>query len=119
MAIDLGKKSSYIYIVVGDNGEVRTERYIPTTKDGFSTVLLGLDKSTVIVEVSSTMDESHPCWKNTMQTRKSRIQKRKTHCGIDKEEIKEFNKRIADELRKNEYMKFLNTISRVGIISAN
>jgi len=27
MAIDFGKKSSYIYIVVGDNGEVRTEIY--------------------------------------------------------------------------------------------
>jgi len=54
VAIDVGKKSSYI--VVEDNGNVTSEGYVPTTKDGFSTVLSGLDKPTVIVEASSTID---------------------------------------------------------------
>jgi transposase len=54
VAIDVGKKSSYI--VVENNGNITTEGYVPTTKDGFSTYLSGLDKPTVIVEASSTMD---------------------------------------------------------------
>jgi len=35
------------------------------------------------------------------------------------DDIKEFDKRIADELQKNEYAKLLNTIPGVGIISAD
>jgi len=210
VAIDVGKKSSYI--VVEDNGEVRTEGYVPTTKDGFSTVLSGLDKPTVIVEASSTMDRvaslleeynadvkvAHPrnvkliaastkktdkndahtllnlykvgylpeaylaskavrdgrnlCRNRDFLVRqrtavKNRIHDQAFRSGVDfthfdkrtlkelskvsfplerlvsellalNDEIKEFNKRIADELQKNEYAKLLNTIPGVGIISA-
>ena len=63
VAIDVGKKSSYI--VVEDNGKVRTERYVPTTKDGFSTVLSGLERPAMIVEAGSTMDRAASLLGNT------------------------------------------------------